>query len=110
MGSAFAFGWTPCIGPVLGSILALSATEATVNKGFILLLSYSLGLAVPFILSGYFMSIFLNSKKGFSKHYGRVTKIGGAILLVTGILILTNQIQVISYFILTNFPFLTTLG
>ena len=110
VGAAFAFGWTPCIGPVLGSILALSATEATVNKGFILLLFYSLGLAVPFILSGYFMSIFLNSKKGFGKYYGRVTKTGGMILLITGILILTNQIQVISYFILTNFSFLTNLG
>ena len=110
VGAAFAFGWTPCIGPVLGSILALSATEATINKGFILLLFYSLGLAIPFILSGYFMSIFLNSKKGFSKYYGRVTKTGGMILLITGVLILTNQIQVISYFILTNFPFLTTLG
>ena len=110
VGAAFAFGWTPCIGPVLGSILALSATEATVNKGFILLLFYSLGLAVPFILSGYFMSIFLNSKKGFSKYYGRVTKTGGIILFLTGTLILTNQIQIISYFILTNFPFLTNLG
>jgi len=110
VGAAFAFGWTPCIGPVLGSILALSATEATVNKGFILLLFYSLGLAVPFILSGYFMSMFLNSKKGFNKYYGRVTKTGGIILLITGILILTNQMQIISYFILTNFPFLTTLG
>ncbi len=110
VGAAFAFGWTPCIGPVLGSILALSATEATINKGFILLLFYSLGLAVPFILSGYFMSIFLSSKKSFSKHYGKVTKIGGSILLVTGLLILTNQIQVISYFILTNFTFLTNLG
>jgi len=110
VGAAFAFGWTPCIGPVLGSILALSATEATVNKGFILLLFYSLGLAVPFILSGYFMSIFLNSKKGFGKYYGRVTKTGGMILLITGILILTNQIQVISYFILTNFSFLTNLS
>ena len=110
VGAAFAFGWTPCIGPVLGSILALSATEATVNKGFILLLFYSLGLAIPFILSGYFMSVFLNSKKGFSKYSGRVTKTGGMILLITGVLILTNQIQVISYFILTNFPFLTTLG
>ncbi len=110
VGAAFAFGWTPCIGPVLGSILALSATEATVNNGFILLLFYSLGLAIPFILSGYFMSVFLSSKKNFSKHYGRVTKIGGSVLLITGVLILTNQIQVISYFILTNFPFLTTLG
>jgi len=110
VGAAFAFGWTPCIGPVLGSILALSATEATISKGVVLLSMYSLGLAIPFILSGYYMTVFLNSKKGFGKYYGRVTKTGGIILLITGILILTNQIQVISYYILTTFPFLTTLG
>ena len=110
VGSAFAFGWTPCIGPVLGSILALSATEASISKGILLLSFYSLGLAIPFILSGYFMNKFLISKKGFGKYYNRVTKIGGLILLITGILILTNQIQVISYYILTTFPFLTSLG
>jgi len=110
VGSAFAFGWTPCIGPVLGSILALSATEASISKGILLLSFYSLGLAIPFILSGYFMNKFLISKKGFGKYYNRVTKTGGIILLITGILITTNQIQVISYYILTTFPFLTSLG
>ena len=110
VGSAFAFGWTPCIGPVLGSILALSATETTIVSGVILLSFYSLGLAIPFILSGYYMTIFLNSKKGFSKHYSKVKKGGGVILFITGVLILTNSIQVISYYILTTFPFLTKLG
>ena len=110
VGAAFAFGWTPCIGPVLGSILALSATEASITKGTLLLSFYSLGLAIPFILSGYYMNNFLISKKGFSKYFNIITKSGGAILLVTGILISTNQIQVISYYILTTFPFLTTLG
>jgi cytochrome c-type biogenesis protein len=110
VGAAFAFGWTPCIGPVLGSILALSATEATISKGVLLLSMYSLGLAIPFILSGYYMTMFLNSKKGFGKYYVRVTKTGGVILLITGVLILTNQIQVISYYILTTFPFLTNFG
>ena len=110
VGAAFAFGWTPCIGPVLGSILALSATEASISSGVLLLSFYSLGLAIPFILSGYFMNSFLTSKKGFGKYYNRVTKIGGAVLLITGILIATNQIQVISYYILTTFPFLTSLG
>ncbi len=110
VGLAFAFGWTPCIGPVLGSILALSATEASISKGILLLSFYSLGLAIPFILSGYFMNKFLISKKGFGKYYNRVTKTGGVILLITGILITTNQIQVISYYILTTFPFLTSLG
>ena len=110
VGTAFAFGWTPCIGPVLGSILALSATEASVSKGILLLSFYSLGLAIPFIASGYFMNKFLVSKKGFGKYYNRITKTGGVILLITGILITTNQIQVISYYILTTFPFLTSLG
>ena len=110
VGAAFAFGWTPCIGPVLGSILALSATETSISTGVLLLSFYSLGLAIPFILSGYYMSKFLITRKGFSKYYGRVTKTGGVILLLTGVLIATNQIQVISYYILTIFPFLTTLG
>ncbi len=110
VGAAFAFGWTPCIGPVLGSILALSATETSIAKGILLISFYSLGLAIPFILSGYYMSKFLTTRQGFSKHYGRVTKIGGIILLLTGILIATNQIQVVSFYILTIFPFLTTLG
>ena len=110
VGGAFAFGWTPCIGPILGSIITLSASEATISKGIILLSFYSLGLAIPFILSGYYMSVFLNSKKSFSKYYGVITKGGGLVLLLTGILIITNQIQVISYYILTTFPFLTKLG
>ena len=96
--------------PVLGSILALSATEASISTGVLLLAFYSLGLAILFVLSGYYMSRFLNTRKGFSKYYGKVTKTGGVILLLTGVLIATNQIQVISYYILTIFPFLTTLG
>ena len=110
VGAAFVFGWTPCIGPILGSILALSATDASISKGILLLSFYSLGLAIPFILSGYYMNSFLISKKGFGKYYNRITKTGGVILLFTGILITTNQIQVISYYILTTFPFLTSLG
>ncbi len=110
VGAAFAFGWTPCIGPVLGSILALSATQASIGAGVLLLSFYSLGLAIPFILSGYYMSRFLTTRKDFNKYYGRVTKTGGVILFLTGILIATNQIQVISFYILTIFPFLTTLG
>jgi len=110
IGVAFGFGWTPCIGPVLGSIIALSATEATISKGILLLSFYSLGLAIPFILSGYYMSRFLNSKKSFGKYYGTITKSGGAILLITGILITTNYIQVISYYILTTFPILAKVG
>ena len=95
---------------MLGSIIALSATEATISKGILLLSFYSLGLAIPFILSGYSMSRFLNTKKGFGKYYGTITKTGGAILLVTGILILTNQLQAIGFYIIKVFPFMQNFG
>ena len=91
IGMAFAFGWTPCIGPILGSILVLAATEESINKGILLLIFYSLGLAIPFILSGYLIQKFLIFSKNFKKNINLVSKIGGIILLVTGILILTIQ-------------------
>ena len=110
IGAAFGFGWTPCIGPILGSILALAATEESINKGILLLLFYSLGLALPFILSGYLIQRFLIFSKNFKKNINLVSKIGGLILLVTGILILTNQLQALGYYILNIFPFLQNFG
>ncbi len=110
IGMAFAFGWTPCIGPILGSILVLSATEESINKGILLLISYSLGLAIPFILSGYLIQKFLIFSKNFKKNINLVSKIGGIILLITGILILTNQLQVLGYYLLNILPFLQNFG
>ena len=110
IGMAFAFGWTPCIGPILGSILVLAATEESLNKGVILLFSYSLGLAIPFILSGYLIQRFLIFSKNFKKNIGLVSKIGGIILLITGVLILTNQLQALGYYLLNIFPFLQNFG
>jgi len=110
VGMAFGFGWTPCIGPILGSILALAATEETIFKAIILLSFYSLGLAIPFILSGYLMQRFLMFSKNFRKNIDLVSKIGGMILLITGILILTNQLQVLGYYILNSLPFLQNFG
>ncbi len=110
IGMAFAFGWTPCIGPILGSILVLAATEESINKGILLLISYSLGLAVPFILSGYLIQKFLIFSKNFKKNINLVSKIGGIILLITGILILTNQLQALGYYLLNIFPFLQKFG
>jgi len=110
IGAAFGFGWTPCIGPILGSILALAATEESINKGILLLLFYSLGLALPFILSGYLIQKFLIFSKNFKKNINLVSKIGGLILLVTGILILTNQLQALGYYIINIFPFLQNFG
>jgi cytochrome c-type biogenesis protein len=110
VGMAFGFGWTPCIGPILGSILALASTEETIFKAIILLSFYSLGLAIPFILSGYLMQRFLMFSKNFRKNINLVSKIGGIILLTTGILILTNQLQVLGYYILNSLPFLQNFG
>ena len=110
VGMAFGFGWTPCIGPILGSILALASTEETILRAVILLSFYSLGLAIPFVLSGYAMQRFLMFSKNFKKNINLVSKIGGIILLITGILILTNQLQVLGYYILNTFPFMQSFG
>ena len=110
IGMAFGFGWTPCIGPILGSILVLAATEESINKGILLLTSYSLGLAIPFILSGYLIQKFLIFSKNFRKNINLVSKIGGIILLITGILILTNQLQALGFYLLNIFPFLQNFG
>ena len=110
VGAAFGFGWTPCIGPVLGSILTLAAVESSIGKGILLLSFYSLGLAIPFILSGYGISKFLVFSKNFRKNIKIVSVSGGVILLITGILILTNKLQALGYFILETVPILGNLG
>ena len=110
VGAAFGFGWTPCIGPVLGSILTLAAVESSIGKGILLLSFYSLGLAIPFILSGYGISKFLEFSKNFRKNIKIVSVTGGVILLITGILILTNKLQTLGYFILEAIPILGNLG
>ena len=110
VGMAFGFGWTPCIGPILGSILALASTEETISRAILLLIFYSLGLSIPFILSGFLMQKFLIFSKNFKKNIVLVSKTGGSILLITGILILTNQLQVLGFYILNLFPFLQNFG
>jgi cytochrome c-type biogenesis protein len=110
IGMAFAFGWTPCIGPILGSILVLAATEDSINKGILLLISYSLGLAFPFILSGYLIQKFLIFSKNFKKNINLISKIGGIILFITGILILTNQLQALGFYLIEYLPVLQKLG
>ena len=110
VGAAFGFGWTPCIGPILGSVLALAAIEENINKGILLLSFYSLGLAIPFIISGVLIDKFLFFSKSFRKYISTITKVGGAILLLTGIAILTGQLQVLGFFILEYFPSLGNIG
>ena len=110
VGMAFGFGWTPCIGPILGSILALAAIEENIGRGILLLSFYSLGLAIPFIISGVLIDKFLFFSKSFRKYISTITKVGGAILLLTGIAILTGQLQVLGFFILEYFPSLGNIG
>ena len=110
VGMAFGFGWTPCIGPILGSILALASTEQSLNRGILLLVFYSLGLAIPFILSGYLIQKFLVFSKNIKSKMNIILKSGGALLLITGILIITNQLQAIGFYLLKYIPILQKIG
>tara|TARA_B100000035_G_scaffold315195_1_gene334361 strand:- start:2542 stop:3249 length:708 start_codon:yes stop_codon:yes gene_type:complete len=110
IGMAFGFGWTPCIGPILGSILALAATEESINKGILLLLCYSLGLAIPFVLSGYLIQRFMIFSKNLKNKMNLISKIGGGLLLITGILMITNQLQALGFYLLRYVPFLGNIG
>ena len=110
VGAAFGFGWTPCIGPILGSIITLATLEESISKGVLLLSFYSLGLAIPFIISGILIDKFLLFSKTFRKYLKNITKVGGIVLLLTGIAILTNQLQILGFFILEYFPSLGNIG
>ena len=110
VGMGFAFGWTPCIGPILGSILALASLENTLIKGIFLLITYSIGLGIPFVLAGYYMGNFLIFSKKARKFISNIQKISGLILIVTGILILTSKLQSIGFYLLEALPFLGKLG
>ena len=110
VGMGFAFGWTPCIGPILGSILALASLENTLIQGIFLLITYSIGLGIPFVLSGYYMGNFLIFSKKARKFISNIQKISGLILIVTGILILTSKLQSIGFYLLEALPFLGKLG
>ncbi len=110
VGMAFGFGWTPCIGPILGSILALASTEQSLNRGILLLVFYSLGLAIPFILSGYLIQKFLVFSKNLKSKMNIILKSGGALLLITGILMITNKLQAIGFYLLKYIPVLQKIG
>lgn len=103
LGFAFAFGWTPCIGPILGAILALAERRQTVYQGMFLLAVYSAGLAIPFLLTSVGLSSFLKFYKGFRKHLQAVEVGSGALLIVLGTLMAFNKLSIISrYFSFLN--------
>jgi cytochrome c-type biogenesis protein len=110
MGLAFAFGWTPCIGPVLGPILTLAGGRETMGEGAALLAAYSLGLGIPFLVAALFSGAFMRFLQNFRVHLGRVEKAIGALLVVAGVFFLTGGVQSVSYWLLENFPVLGRLG
>lgn len=104
MGLAFAFGWTPCIGPILATVLTLAANEASMGAGIGLLLVYSLGLGIPFILAAVAVGPFLKFMKGFRSHYGTLEKVMGALLIATGLLFLFGGQNWFGQWMLDTFP------
>jgi cytochrome c-type biogenesis protein len=110
MGLAFAFGWTPCIGPVLGPILTLAGGRETVGEGAALLAAYSLGLGIPFLVAALFSGAFMRFLQKFRVHLGRVEKAIGVLLVVAGVFFLTGGVQSVSYWLLETFPILGQLG
>jgi len=110
VGLAFAFGWTPCIGPVLAVILSLAASEQDVAKGAGLLAVYSLGLGIPFLLAAAGVGAFLGFLSGMRKHLLIVERVMGGLLVLTGIMFLTGAMQNMSYWLLEQFPWLANIG
>ena len=110
MGLAFAFGWTPCIGPILAAILAVAASEQTVTKGAGLLAVYSLGLGIPFIIAAFAIEPFAAFLAHFRKYLRRVEQAMGALLVLTGIAFLTGSINQMSVWLLEAFPVLGRIG
>jgi cytochrome c-type biogenesis protein len=110
IGLAFAFGWTPCIGPVLATILTIAASEQDVAKGAGLLAVYSLGLGIPFLIAAAGIGTFLGFMGKFRRHLGTVERVMGGLLVLTGIMFLTGSMQTMAYWILEQFPWLATIG
>ncbi|MGH6898322.1 MAG: cytochrome c biogenesis CcdA family protein [Geminicoccaceae bacterium] len=110
LGIAFAFGWTPCIGPVLGAILTLSASTADVAKGSLLLAVYSLGLGLPFLLAALFTGTLLARIKALGRAGRHLQRGAGGLLVVMGLLMVTGQLEVIAYWLLETFPAFASIG
>ena len=110
MGLAFAFGWTPCIGPVLGSILTLAGARDTAGEGAVMLAVYSAGLGIPFLLAAVFSGAFMRFLSRFRVHLGKVEKAMGALLVAAGLLFMTGGMQAMSFWLLETFPVFQQIG
>ncbi len=110
IGLAFAFGWTPCVGPVLAAILFVAGSSDTIWRGAGLLAVYSIGIGLPFILAAVFASRFLGALQRFKKHMHKVEMAMGGLLVVTGVLFITGQMSRVSQWLLETFPAFQTIG
>jgi cytochrome c-type biogenesis protein len=110
IGIAFAFGWTPCIGPILGTILTLAAQQGSVNQGVFLLLFYSAGLGIPFILTALLFNYLIGTFGFIKRHFRAVEIVSGGLLMIVGVMIFFNLLQRISTFLLDMFPALQEIG
>lgn len=110
VGLAFAFGWTPCIGPILAGILTIAAQQETVGKGVVLLACYSAGLGIPFLLTALSLTAFFRVFDRFKRHLHKVEVVGGVMLMLVGALITTNYLTIISGYLSRWFPFLNEIG
>lgn len=110
IGLAFAFGWTPCVGPVLAAILFTAAGQETAGQGAMLLLFYGLGMTLPFVLAALFIGPFMRWMARFRRHLGLVEKLMGALLIVFGLLIATNSVNLIAAWMLEHIPWFARLG
>jgi cytochrome c-type biogenesis protein len=110
IGLAFAFGWTPCVGPVLAAILFIAGAEGTAARGALLLAAYSAGIGIPFILAGIFASRFLNWAGFLRSQMRRIEMAMGIVLVLTGVLFMTGQMATIANWLLETFPAFSTIG
>lgn len=110
IGLAFAFGWTPCVGPILATILTVAASRDQLGYGVSLLATYALGLGIPFLLAALAVKPFMAFMQRFRRHLRKVEITAGALLVVTGILIFTNSLGQFSYYLLETFPWLANFG
>ena len=110
LGLAFAFGWTPCLGPILGTILGLAASEASVTRGTVLLAAYAVGLGLPFLLVAAFFPRLKGPMAWMKRHMDRIERISGLLLWTVGLMMLTGQFTAFSWWLIERFPALATLG
>jgi cytochrome c-type biogenesis protein len=110
LGLAFAFGWTPCIGPQLGAILSLAASEASVTRGTLLLGIYALGLGLPFLLAAMFLTRAMGVMNWLKPHMRLIERMMGLLLVLVGLALVTGAFSTFSYWLLEHFPALATLG